>query len=115
MTARLFADSPWSTFPIEIDAVPPVIPISGLTSNATWGAEITSSSRTIANLRWSPILDARTLVNSVNLSADSSLKFNCTTHSFWGYTAKASSISLPVNSAGPSSYMIGNPSLNDNK
>ena len=41
ITARLFADSPWSVFPIEIAAVPPVMPISGLTSIAIPGADIT--------------------------------------------------------------------------
>ena len=61
---------------MDIDAVPPVIPISGLTSKATLGADMTCSSKTIANFLCSPILDAKSFVNSVILSAESSLKFS---------------------------------------
>ena len=61
-----------------------MIPISGFTSNATPGAEITCSSKTIANFRCSPVLESSSLVNSVNLFADPSLKLSCTIHSFCG-------------------------------
>ena len=113
MIAKLFAASPPSALPIDIAAVPPVIPTVGSTSKAIPGAETTSPSRTIANLRCSPFSLANFLVKSVNKDADSSLNSKDTIHSFSGKTAIASAISLPVSSAGPSLYITGYPELTD--
>ena len=101
ITARLLADSPVSVFPIDIAAVPPVIPTSGLTFNAIPGAETISPSKTMANLLLSPVSLANCFVKSVNLIAEESLNSKETIHSFSGYAAIASSISLPVKTAGP--------------
>ena len=96
ITARLFADSPVSVFPIDIAAVPPVIPISGLTSRAIPGADTISPSKTIANRLLSPVSLANCFVKSVNFTAEESLNSKDTIHSFSGYAAIASSISFPV-------------------
>ena len=69
ITARLFADSPVSVFPIDIAAVPPVIPISGLTSKAIPGADTISPSKTIASLLLSPVSLANCFVKSVKFNS----------------------------------------------
>ena len=90
ITARLFADSPVSVFPIDIAAVPPVIPISGLTTKAIPGADTISPSKTIASLLLSPVSLANCFVKSVNLTAEESLNSKDTIHSFSGYAATVS-------------------------
>ena len=113
--ARLLADSPPSAFPIDIAAVPPVIPTEGSTSKAIPGADTISPSNTIASFRLSPFSLANFFVNSVNEFADSSLNSSDTIHSFSGNTAIASDISFPVNSAGPNWYITGYPVLIDRR